>query len=269
MKRFLLATLVFLAACSEPSTDSAPAAGAGAAANATPVADAAHNSRNSLDWPGTYAGTVPCADCKGIRTTIRLQADGNFTRELLYLGKSNVPVRDAGMFTWNDAGSIVTLASENGEPQQYQVGENRLFHLDRSGNRIAGELADRYVLEKAPRDARLEDKRWELTEVMGQPVAVSPEGSQAFVRFDGAQGTVNGNNSCNNFFGTYVLAKGGRVRFGDDLAATMMACPDMTVEVAFMDALRRIDNYAIDGENLSLNRARMAPLLRFRAAPGP
>jgi len=150
MKRFLLATLVFLAACSEPSTDSAPTAGAGAPANATPVADAAHNSRNSLDWPGTYAGTVPCADCKGIRTTIRLQADGNFTRELLYLGKSNVPVRDAGMFTWNDAGSIITLASENGEPQQYQVGENRLFHLDRSGNRIAGELADRYVLEKAP-----------------------------------------------------------------------------------------------------------------------
>ncbi len=29
------------------------------------------NSQNSLDWPGTYTGTLPCADCEGIKTEIK------------------------------------------------------------------------------------------------------------------------------------------------------------------------------------------------------
>lgn len=269
MNKLLIAILVLLAACTEAPDESQAAAASGAADVAPVMADTAHNSRNALDWPGTYSGVTPCADCGGIRTTIRLQADGTFLRERVYVGKSDGPIRDSGTFSWNDAGSAVTLDSESGEAQQYQVGENRLFHLDQSGQRITGELADRYVLEKAPRDARLEDRRWVLTEVMGQAVTTSEEGSEAFIRFDGAQSSVNGNNSCNNFFGSYVLATGGRMRFDENLGMTMRACPDATVETAFMEALQRVDNYAIDGDNLSLNRARMAPLLRFTAAPTP
>ncbi|MDE5451088.1 copper resistance protein NlpE N-terminal domain-containing protein, partial [Elizabethkingia meningoseptica] len=34
--------------------------------------DDSHNAQNSLDWAGTYEGTVPCADCPGIKTTITL-----------------------------------------------------------------------------------------------------------------------------------------------------------------------------------------------------
>ena len=40
-----------------------------------------------------------------------------------------------GAFTWNAAGSKVALGTGE-DAQQYQVGENRLFQLDRNGERI-------------------------------------------------------------------------------------------------------------------------------------
>jgi copper homeostasis protein (lipoprotein) len=252
MRALICLTTLALGACSSPSGDT--------------LADGAHNSRNSLDWAGSYTGITPCADCEGIRTTVTLQQDGTYTRELIYLGKSGRPVSDAGPFAWNDAGSGITLAPGSESSQQYQVGENRLYHLDRAGNRIAGELADRYMLEKTGRDPRIEDRRWLLVEVMGQPFEPSEALGEAFILLDSSQGRVSGHASCNNFFGSYVLLAGGRIRFVGNLGATMMACPDMTIETAVLEALATIDNYSVGGDALSLNRARMAPLLRFRLA---
>jgi uncharacterized lipoprotein NlpE involved in copper resistance len=41
-------------------------------------------------------GTLPCADCEGIRTTITLREDETFDRERLYLGKSDTAKSDSG-----------------------------------------------------------------------------------------------------------------------------------------------------------------------------
>lgn len=105
------------------------------------------NSRTSLDWAGVYSGTVPCADCSGIRIRIELREDGTFTRSLLYLGEDERPRTDTGRFTWDDSGSRITLG-EGRNAQQFLVGENVLFQLDRSGRRITGSLAEAYRLEK-------------------------------------------------------------------------------------------------------------------------
>ena len=131
MRTMSLVAVLLLTACHMPSEHKDSAAAA--PGDASPHADAAHNSRNSLDWAGTYSGVVPCADCEGIRTTVTLNADGTFERELVYLGRSAGPLRDAGRFTWNEAGSVVTLVPPEGTTQMYQVGENRLFHLDQAG----------------------------------------------------------------------------------------------------------------------------------------
>ena len=222
------------------------------------------NSRNALDWQGTYVGTVPCADCEGIRTRIEVRGDGTFSRALTYLGKNAPPVNDAGTFTWDAAGSRIMLGAAAAAGQQYQVGENVLFHLDRNGQRITGDLAAQYRLEKTVNDASIENRRWQLVELNGQPVP-TPEGREgAFFELDGAASRVTGNASCNRFFGTYDLTSGNRIRFGPNLASTLMACPDLERERAFLDALARVDNYAIGEGTLSLNRARMAPLARFR-----
>ena len=219
----------------------------------------AHSSRNSLDWAGTYSGVLPCADCPGIETTITLHADGRYERKLDYLERSVEPWVDSGSFSWNAAGSAVTLREPGGAGQHFMVGENTLRQLDLDGNPIAGALAGHYVLHKHLRDPAIEDRTWRLTELRGQPVARAG----AFLVLDAEQALASGNASCNSFSGAYAIKSGNRISFDENMAVTMMACPDMTTEEQFLEALRQIDNYGFADGVLSLNRARMAPLARF------
>ena len=107
-----------------------------------------HTALNSLDYMGIYKGVLPCADCEGIQTTVELGSGNSYTKKVIYLGKDDQEVfESAGTFTWNDAGNTITLNEED-EPNQYFVGENVLFHLDMEGNRIEGELAEKYQLNK-------------------------------------------------------------------------------------------------------------------------
>lgn len=106
------------------------------------------NAQNALDYWGTYTGTLPCADCEGIETVIVLSQESTYTIKTTYLGKgSDNEINSQGSFSWNDEGNSITLLNE-AEPNQYFVGENVLFHLDREGNRITGNQAERYRLEK-------------------------------------------------------------------------------------------------------------------------
>lgn len=268
MRTLLFPAVLLLAACGSPTPDTQETSPPATGGNAV-VADTAHNSRNALDWPGTYTGTLPCADCDGIRTTVTLHDDGTFDRELVYLGKSDSPFLQTGQFSWNAAGSAVSLALDDGTAQMYQVGENQLFQLDQAGKRISGDLAAQYVLRQSVHDPRIEDRKWRLVEVMGQPFEPSVGGAEAFILLESSQSRASGNNSCNKFFGGYVIEAGQRIRFAANMGATMMACPDIATEASFMEALRKADNYAVKDKQLSLNRARMAPLLRFELTAEP
>lgn len=108
-----------------------------------------HTSRNSLDYEGTYKGVLPCADCEGIEVTVKIDLDGNYTREMKYLGIENAEeiVRERGKYLWNAEGSVIELEGAAAS-NKYQVGENALFHLDINGKRITGDLADMYILRK-------------------------------------------------------------------------------------------------------------------------
>lgn len=109
-----------------------------------------HNSRNSLAWAGTYEGTLPCADCEGIRTIISLNNDQTYHMEEEYLGKNRLFKTD-GKFEWNEEGSIITLKDAEDDPGNFrklQVREGSLLHLDQQGNIIEGSLAEYYVLKK-------------------------------------------------------------------------------------------------------------------------
>jgi heat shock protein HslJ len=224
--------------------------------------DPAHNSENSIDWEGLYMGTLPCADCEGIRTTITLLADRTYRRELMYLGKSAGHISESGTFEFSPDGGKVTLGVGE-SATTYRVGENALFHLDREGNIIQGSLADAYRIPKVnERDNAIEGIKWVLTELNG---AIFPEGSkEAWFIMDPASGRVHGNTSCNNFFGQYQLLGNGRLRFGK-MGATKMACPDMSHEQALHHVFETADNYTVAEGVLSLHKARMAPLALFRA----
>lgn len=108
------------------------------------------------------------------------------------------------------------------------------------------------------------EKYWKLVELNGQPVAALKREPYFILKADGAR--VIGFGGCNALTGAYDLdERTARIRF-TEVASTMMACMEgMDVEQSFHEVLRVVDNYSQDGDRLSLNRARMAPLARFEA----
>ncbi len=250
-----------------------PACGGGSTSTAKPEEAPIHdpgpadNSRTSLDWAGTYTGTVPCADCEGIATTISLERTGTYRAESRYLGKNDEIFTKKGLFTWEDDGGRIVLEGMDGGSARYRVAEGRLFQLDNAGERITGALADRYILRLVTEtDAwPLRGTTWKLVEVMGEPVT-NPEGRMpANMLLSAEENRVSGNSGCNSFFSTYTLDEATkRIRF-EQAGSTMMACQDMSIERAFHKALLEVENYSMEAGSLSLNSDRMASLLRFEA----
>lgn len=109
--------------------------------------DPAHYARVSLDYWGHYKGTIPCADCEGIKIAITLSKGDLFEIERQYLGKSETIFSERGSFEWDDTGNIIILKGIS-PPNKYFVSENRLFHLDEEGRKIRGALEEKYILNK-------------------------------------------------------------------------------------------------------------------------
>lgn len=190
-----------------------------------------------------------------------MHSDGSYERSILYIDKVLIPKKSNDIFQWHETGNRIELNTEGDEVVKYQVGENQLFRLDRDGHRITGSLAAHYVLQKHQHDIAIENKHWRLIELRGNAVE-SDRDAVLILRAENA--VVSGNSSCNSFSGTYAIKSGQRISFGRNMTATMMACPDMSIEQGFFEVLRMADNYSLSGDGkLSLNRARMAPLARF------
>ncbi|MDL2241763.1 copper resistance protein NlpE N-terminal domain-containing protein [Bacteroidales bacterium OttesenSCG-928-L03] len=222
----------------------------------------ADNSRTSLDWAGTYFGTLPCADCSGIDFMLILNTDDTYVLRRAYLSdKAEGDILTEGAFTWDDKGSVITLNADNKEEQfQLKVGENNLLYLDQEGKVITGNLADKYNLKKL--DTSFVGKKFKLIELMGQPVTTQDGMKEAFISFD-ANGRAHGNLGCNSFTSAYILKSGNRISFSHP-ASTMMMCLNMETETKMTEVLTMADNYNyVDGTQFILNRARMAPLARF------
>ncbi|MDR2963323.1 MAG: META domain-containing protein [Bacteroidales bacterium] len=126
--------------------------------------------------------------------------------------------------------------------------------------------ADYAAQQVAQRQPSLTATRWNLVELNGKPLSEMTVATQPFIVFDTVNTRVSGSLGCNNFSATYTLnASAQRISFAQ-ITSTQMACIDMTVEAQLSAILPTIDNYSINGDTLSLNRARMAPLARFAAA---
>jgi heat shock protein HslJ len=229
------------------------------------------NSQTSLDWAGDYTGTLPCADCEGILTTITLNKDLTYKRATTYLGKTVTPFIETGKFTWEKGGSSIALTNTAASsPNRYLVHENKLVQLDMEGKVFTGKLADLYLLHKAApatSNKALTDKKWKLVEMNGKPVKNnSTNGKDYFITLQAEGNKINGFAGCNNFFGTYELTQGNRISFSK-MASTMMACPDMTTEQELFMILETVDNYTLGTTTLQLSKARMAPMATFELLP--
>lgn len=93
-----------------------------------------------------FNGVVPCADCSGIETTLRLGNDGTYILREVYLktGYENEPFVETGRWAAKD--QKITLTSKEGNKSYFQMKGDDLDMLDTEGQPIQSEL--NYKLEK-------------------------------------------------------------------------------------------------------------------------
>lgn len=218
------------------------------------------NSQNSLDWNGIYQGILPCADCEGIKTQIRLNLDNTFILRTKYLGKKDTIIFETGIFKWDKKGAKITLNANNNN--QYLVGENVLFKLDLNGEKITSSLSDNYILPKIDYSNKILETQWNLVEFENQKI----ENSKAHIILKGEQMKVIGNGGCNAFIGKIELfEKNNNSIELDKISSTKMACKLAYNEMSFFQSLTDISNYSVKEDTLSLGIDTLSFKFRFTA----
>ncbi|MCF6130040.1 copper resistance protein NlpE N-terminal domain-containing protein [Flavobacterium sp. AS60] len=291
----LLFVLAFVVSCQQQSKDEADLK-ADSIKNAV---SNAHNAKNSLDYIGIYKGILPCADCQGLDTEIAINENGTFCIKTKYEGKGDKIFELKGNFIWNKAGNIIVLTDVKNAPNQYLVGENKLTQLDISGKKITGDLASEYILAKQPTDTAtietaeekkhatvnlnnkmeattvikkvnpavgkytLAETKWKLV-VLNQKVVTQNGNKPYFIKLNSKDGRFTAYAGCNSMMGNYVMPSAYTLSFSE-VAATKMACPNMTLETQFFALLEKTNSYLLDNETLTFFGKRKAPLARFEA----
>ena len=102
----------------------------------------------SYNFYGTYEGTLPAADCEGIKTVLSLNEDTTYDLTKEYIGKGSRQFETCGVYNVipNNVIELVEPSSDN--RTYYKVIENALVLSDSIGTTPEGELADLYVLKK-------------------------------------------------------------------------------------------------------------------------
>ncbi|MDB5270983.1 MAG: hypothetical protein JWP58_4023 [Hymenobacter sp.] len=112
-------------------------------------------------------------------------------------------------------------------------------------------------------EAQLRETRWVPRQLAGQLVAVPADTQEPFLLLR-ADGTAEGNGSCNRFRGTFFSEKPGELKFSP-LMSTRMACAAIAIENEFTKALGQSSTYRISGDTLLLFNATSTPVARLEA----
>ncbi len=115
-------------------------------------------------------------------------------------------------------------------------------------------------------NAPIVEKYWKLKTLEGKNVEMADnQEREIFFTLKAQDNRVTGFAGCNSISGEYMLEEGNRIRF-DKMATSLMMCPDVDVnESEFLKVFELADNYTINGDELSLNVGRRAPLAVFEA----
>jgi heat shock protein HslJ len=226
--------------------------------------------------PASFAGTLPCADCPGIRYRLDLMPDKTFTSCMTY-DERNASFGDHGHWRLSNDGKFLVLEGSHSDSEdRYAVRDtNTLRKLDAESHEIESKL--NYDLTRAAKYTRigacangsisLENTNWKLTDLAGAPVKSASHEQEAYFVLNSENHRVSGSGGCNRIMGSYELS-GDHLTFSQ-MASTMMACiKGMDTEKTFLDALGRVKTWKIAGQQLLLSDAEGKVSARFAAVHG-
>lgn len=127
----------------------------------TVSADADHDSTSVADTTvagenvdlttvaGTYEGTLPAADCPGIKTVLTINADSTYELKQDYIERKDGHDEASGVLQVLDGNVLMLVRPSSGEHTFYKVKDSKsIVMTDSLGNEAEGEMAKLYVLTK-------------------------------------------------------------------------------------------------------------------------
>lgn len=114
------------------------------------VADTAVNENIDLaSVAGTYEGTLPAADCPGIKTVLTINADKTYELKQDYIDRKDGHDEASGVLELLDGNVLMLVRPSSGEHTFYKVKDDKsIIMTDSLGNEPEGDMAKLYVLTK-------------------------------------------------------------------------------------------------------------------------
>lgn len=98
---------------------------------------------------GTYEGTLPAADCEGIKTVLVMNEDKTYTLRSEYIGEKDATFETCGVYRMVGDSIIELITPSSGEMTYYRMLNNEQVMLsDKEGTINQGSLAKHYILNK-------------------------------------------------------------------------------------------------------------------------
>lgn len=98
---------------------------------------------------GTYRGTLPAADCEGIKTVLTISSDSTYNLSSDYIDKKDGQFVTSGVYHLKDGKLIELVTPSSGEKTYYKVKDAKsIVMTDSLGTEPEGETAKLYVLTK-------------------------------------------------------------------------------------------------------------------------
>ena len=142
----MAAAVALTASCNGKKTAQADAAN-----DSTSVADttAAGENVDLAAVAGTYEGTLPAADCPGIKTVLTINADSTYEIKQDYIDRKDGHDEASGVLQVLDGNVLMLVRPSSGEHTFYKVKDSKsVVMTDSLGNEAEGEMAKLYVLTK-------------------------------------------------------------------------------------------------------------------------
>jgi heat shock protein HslJ len=120
------------------------------------------------------------------------------------------------------------------------------------------------IVKNTKTEASLSDATWELTYISGPKIAFEGlyPNKKPQIAFNTKTNHVTGTSSCNGYSTKYT-SNGKTISFGEPGPTTMMFC-EGGGEQAFLQMIKKVDNYSFDKDGkLNLNNGEV-PIMRFK-----